>query len=69
MGDKGGSKDKGKKEKRKKAKLSPKEKRKAQKAKKNKERCAVDPNKPFVLMKNKTGAAPVSPNWTGACFF
>ena len=36
MGDKGGSKDKGKREKQKKAKLSPKEKRKAQKAKKNK---------------------------------
>ena len=36
MGDKGGSKDNGKKEKRKQAKLSPKEKRKAQKAKNNK---------------------------------
>ena len=36
MGDKGGSKDKGKREKQKKAKQSPKEKRKAQKAKKNK---------------------------------
>ncbi len=36
MGDKGGSKDKGKKEKRNQAKLSPKEKLKAQKAKKNK---------------------------------
>jgi len=36
MGDKGGSKDKGKKEKQKKALLSPKEKRKAQREKKNK---------------------------------
>jgi hypothetical protein len=36
MGDKGGSKDKGKKEKQKKAKLSPKEKRKARTDKKNK---------------------------------
>ena len=35
MGDKGGSRDKGKKEKQKKAKLTPKEKRKAQKDKKN----------------------------------
>ena len=35
MGDKGGSRDKGKKESQKKAKLSPKEKRKAQKEKKN----------------------------------
>ena len=35
MGDKGGSKDKGKKEKQKKAKLSPKEKRRAKKEKKN----------------------------------
>ena len=35
MGDKGGSKDKGKKEQQKKAKLTPKEKRKAQKDKKN----------------------------------
>ena len=50
MGDKGGSKDKGKKEKRKKSKLSPKEKRKAQKAKKNKQRCIVDPDKLFVLL-------------------
>ena len=32
-------------------------------------RIIVDPDKLFVLMKNKTGAAPVSPNWTGACFF
>ena len=37
MGDKGGSKDKGKKEQQKKAKLSPKEKRKVQKDKKNKQ--------------------------------
>ncbi|MFT7629009.1 MAG: hypothetical protein ACI87E_000005 [Mariniblastus sp.] len=37
MGDKGGSKDKGRKEKQKKAKLSPKEKRKAQRVKKTKE--------------------------------
>jgi len=36
MGDKGGSKDKGKREQRKKAKLNPKEKRKAAKEKKNK---------------------------------
>jgi len=36
MGDKGGSKDKGKKEKQKGAKLSPKERRKAQKERKNK---------------------------------
>lgn len=36
MGDKGGSKDKGKKEPQKKAKLTPKEKRKVQKDKKNK---------------------------------
>ena len=36
MGDKGGSRDKGKKEAQKKAQLSPKEKRKAQKEKKNK---------------------------------
>ena len=35
MGDKGGSKDKARKEQQKKAKLSPKEKRKAQKEKKN----------------------------------
>ena len=35
MGDKGGSKDKGKREKRKKAKLNPKEKRKSKKEKKN----------------------------------
>lgn len=35
MGDKGGSRDKGKKEKQKTAKLTPKEKRKASKEKKN----------------------------------
>ena len=37
MGDKGGSKDKGKREERKKAKLSPKERRKLKKDKRNKE--------------------------------
>jgi hypothetical protein len=36
MGDKGGSKDKGKREQRKKAKLSPKERRKLKKEKRNK---------------------------------